>query len=68
MCALDDSVVGPRYPSDVGATVILGNDGPTNFRGNERGEGVQYQHSHDDEQDTERQSTLNAKYSHLLNY
>lgn len=52
MCALDDSAVGPRCPNDIWATVILGNDEPTKFRGNERGEEVQYQHPHEDEQDT----------------
>ncbi len=33
-------------PADIWAAVILGNDGPTKFRGNESGEAVQYQHSY----------------------
>jgi len=34
-------------PSDIWATGILGKDRLTKFRGSERGEAVQYQHSHD---------------------
>lgn len=37
----------PPQPYDIWATVILGNGGPTKFRGNERGEGVQYRLSDD---------------------